>query len=109
LVVLVEGRSHVTSTLADSPHGAVQAFLETPVLNTLLAKLQDWPKDFSIHDIYLFIPLDGLPNAYFCGLGANGKYIGINIFHTVRNSLKSQRYCGILPKIVHLRNDSRSI
>jgi hypothetical protein len=51
----------------------------------------------------MFIHLDGLPNAYFCGLGARGKYVEINIFQTVRHSSAAERYCGPRKKTVTLR------
>jgi hypothetical protein len=69
----------------------------------MTAKHPEWPSDFSMGDIYLFIALEGLPNAYFCGLGAKGKYVGVHIFQTVKRSSMTERYCGPHQEIVTLR------
>jgi hypothetical protein len=69
----------------------------------MTAKALDWPQDFSLRDIYIFVPLDGLPNAYYCGIGARGKYVKINLFQTAQRSTVAERYCGPSKKVVTLR------
>ena len=93
----------VTQSKGSSPYDAMVNFLKTPCLRNLTAKHADWPNDFSMRDNYIFIHLDGLPNAYYCGIGAKGKYVEINIFQTVKRSSPSQRYCGPRRKNVQLR------
>ena len=86
-----------------SPYEAVGALLKRGVLQDVTGKAPEWPQDFSLRDVYVFIPLEGLPNSYFCGLGARGKYVEINIFQTVQRSSTSERYCGPKSKVVTLR------
>ncbi len=96
--------NYVTQCQGSSPYDAIERFLQTDTsLRSFTANHADWPNDFSMRDNYIFIPLDGLPNAYYCGLGANGKYVEINIFQTVKRSLATQKYCGPRKKVVHLR------
>jgi hypothetical protein len=95
--------SSVAQSRGASPYEAVGAFLKRGVLRGITATAPDWPQDFSMRDIYIFVPLDGLPNAYYCGLGARGKYVEINLFQTVQRSAIAQRYCGPKKKVVTLR------
>jgi hypothetical protein len=95
--------SFVTQVEANAPYEAVREFLRTPVLKAYLEKLDGWPLDYSIRDTYMFIPLEGLTNAYFCGLGARGKYVEINLFQTAQRSSAEQKYCGPVRRLVNLR------
>ena len=95
--------SFVIQIEAEAPYEAVKNFLRLPVMNSYLEKLEDWPTDYSIQDVYIFIPLGSLKNAYYCGLGAHGKYVEINIFQTTKRSTSTQRYCGPFRKTVSLR------
>jgi hypothetical protein len=93
----------VTQSRGANPYDAIKKFLSTNTLRTMTAVAPDWPADFAIRDCYAFIPLQGLQNAYFCGLGAQGKYVQINIFQTAQRSTADQRYCGPRRKMVTLR------
>jgi hypothetical protein len=95
--------SSVAQFKGTSPYDAVRAFLKSGVLRDMTAKAPDWPQDFSLRDVYIFIPLEGLPNAYYCGLGARGKYVEINLFQTSQRSSIPERYCGPRKKVVTLR------
>lgn len=95
--------SLVTQSEGSSPYDAVRAFLKSGILRDLTAKALDWPQDISLRDVYIFVPLDGLPNAYYCGLGARGKYVEINLFQTAQRSTLDERYCGPKKKVVRLR------
>ena len=95
--------SFVAQFRAASAYEAVGVLLKSGLLRDLTAKAPEWPQDFSLRDVYVFIPLDGLPNAYYCGLGARGKYVEINLFQTVQRSSPSERYCGPKKKVVTLR------
>jgi len=95
--------SLVAQSEGASPYDAVSAFLKRGVVRDMTAKAPDWPQDFSMRDCYIFIPLEGLPNAYYCGLGARGKYVEINLFQTVQRSAVAERYCGPRKKLVTLR------
>lgn len=95
--------SVVAQAEGTSPYDAVRAFLKRGVLRDMTAEAPDWPQDFSLRDVYIFISLDGLPNAYYCGLGARGKYVEINLFQTAQRSAITERYCGPKKKVVTLR------
>jgi hypothetical protein len=95
--------SFVTQSEGASPYEAVRALLKRGDIRNLTEKAPDWPQDFSLRDVYMFIPLDGLPNAYYCGLGARGKYVEINLFQTAQRSSIAERYCGPSKKVVTLR------
>lgn len=95
--------SFVAQSEGASPHDAVRAFLKQGALRDMTAKAPDWPQDFSMRDSYIFIPLNGLPNAYYCGLDAQGKYVEVNLFQTVKRSTVAERYCGPRKKLVTLR------
>lgn len=95
--------SFVTQFRAASAYKAVGALIKRGLLREVTAKAPEWPQDFSLRDVYVFIPLDGLPNAYYCGLGARGKYVEITLFQTVQRSAPSERYCGPRKKVVTLR------
>lgn len=95
--------SLVAQSAGTSPYDAVRAFVKRGILRDMTSKAPDWPQDFSMQDCYIFIPLEGLPNAYFCGLGAQGKYVEINLFQTVRRSAAAERYCGPKRRLVTLR------
>ena len=104
LLIHGEGiQSFVAQATGASPYDAIAAFLEQPCLNTYLSQYPDYPNDYSPGDIYIFIPLGNLPNAYFCGLGAKGKYVSVNIFQTVKRSTTEERYCGPHQDTVTLR------
>jgi hypothetical protein len=95
--------SLVTQFEGASPYEAVRTLLKRGILRDMTAQAADWPQDFSLRDVYIFIPLDGLPNAYYCGLGARGKYVEINLFQTAQRSTVAERYCGPTKKMVTLR------
>src|SRR5688500_9222041 len=95
--------SFVTQVEANAPYEAVKKFLRTSLLKAYLEKLDGWPLDYSIQDAYMFIPLVGLTNAYFCGLGVRGKYVEISLFQTAQRSTAEQKYCGPVRRLVKLR------
>lgn len=95
--------SHVTQCRASSAYEALREYLSWPTLNQFLSSHPDWPRDFKLRDVYLFIPLDGLKNIYSCGLGQKGKYIEIHIVQTVQKSIFAERHCGPQIKDVTLR------
>ena len=104
LVVSFEGVGQMVAQFsAADPYRAVGQFLKTNCIRAMTADAVDWPTDFTLKDIFIFIPLDGLKNAYVCGLGIKGKYININIFQTTRRSAVGERYCGLQRKVVKLR------
>jgi hypothetical protein len=86
--------SYSTQYQAESPYGAIREFLHTNTLNQFLSQHPDWPKDFNLQDIYIFMPLGGLTNLYFCGLGQQGKYVQIHIVQTIQRSSHNEKYCG---------------
>jgi hypothetical protein len=95
--------SFVAQFHGTSAYDAVGALLKRGLLRDITAKAPEWPQDFSLRDVYVFIPLEGLPNAYHCGLGARGKYVEISLFQTVQRSAMAERYCGPKKKVVTLR------
>lgn len=92
-----------TQCKAESPYDAIRELLCTNSLNQFLLPHTEWPQDFTLQDIYLFIPLEGLTNLYFCGLGQQGKYVQINIVQTVKRSSNKEKYCGPHLEAVTLR------
>lgn len=86
--------SYATQHQAESPYDAIRQLLCTNSLNQFLTPHTEWPQDFTLQDIYIFIPLGNLTNLYFCGLGQQGKYVQIHIVQTVRRSSKNEKYCG---------------
>ncbi len=88
---------------ASSPYEAIRGFLRKGSLKQFLAPHAEWPKEFTMRDIYAFTPLDGLANLYFCGLGRRGKYVQIHLVQTARRSSTGERYCGPRRKHVTLR------
>ncbi len=78
--------SYSTQCQGDNPYDAIRVFLKKTSLNEFLAPHPEWPRDFKLRDIYLFIPLDWLTNIYFCDLGQKGKYVQIDIVQTVQHS-----------------------
>jgi len=92
-----------TQCRAEGPYDAIRVFLKKPSLNEFLSEHPEWPCDFQLRDIYLFMPLKGLTNVYFCGLGQQGKYIHIDIVQTVQRSSQKEKYCGPRRKRVTLR------
>lgn len=95
--------SFSTQFQAENPHEAIRSFLGTSQLNHFLSAYPEWPQDFALRDIYAFIPLEGLANLYFCGLGQKGKYVQIHLVQTVQRSSATERYCGPRRKSVTLR------
>ncbi|MBK7665796.1 MAG: hypothetical protein IPJ21_20110 [Sterolibacteriaceae bacterium] len=77
---------YITQVRSSSPKAAIRAFLKDGSLDAFLTSHPDWPKGFKVRDIYAFLPLEGLPNVYFCGLGQRGKYVEIHLVHTARRS-----------------------
>jgi hypothetical protein len=96
-------RGYTTQLRAEGPYDAIRVFLKSASLNEFLSAHQEWPCDFQLRDIYLFIPLEGLTNVYFCGLGQRGKYIHIDIVQTTQRSSQKEKYCGSRRKRVTLR------
>ena len=92
-----------TQCHADSPYSAVPAFLRKPSLDHYLAAHADWPRGYQMRDIFAFIPLDGLTNIYWCGLGQRGKYVDIFLSQTVQRRSVQSAYCGPRRKHVTLR------
>jgi hypothetical protein len=104
LFISCEGAgSFSTQCRAENPHRAIRNFLGTSQLNHFLSVHPEWPRDFALRDVYAFIPLDGLVNLYFCGLGKKGKYVQIHIVQTVQRSSAAEKYCGPRRKSVTLR------
>jgi hypothetical protein len=95
--------SFSTQCRAENPYDAIRSFIGTSQLNQFLSAHPDWPKDFKSRDIYAFIPLDGLANLYFCGLGQKGKYVQVHLVQTVQRSSATEKYCGPQRKSVTLR------
>jgi hypothetical protein len=104
LIVTCEGvGTYTTQCRGKNPYSAIHTFLRTISLNEFLATHTEWPRDFKLKDIYIFIPLDGLTNLYFCGLGQKGKYIGMHLVQTVQRNSSTNKYCGPHRKSVTLR------
>ena len=97
--------SFSTQCRGKSPYDALKLFLRRSTLNQFLASHPEWPRDFTVRDLYMFIPLTGLKNVYGCGLGQNGKYVQIDIVQTVERSRQYEKYCGPKRRVVTLRND----
>lgn len=95
--------AYVTQVAGASPKSAIRAFLKRGSLGQFLASHPEWPNDFRLQDIFMFVPLEGLSNVYLCGLGQRGKYVHIHLFHTVRRSAVAERECARLPPVVTLR------
>ncbi len=95
--------AYSTQCDAESPYEAIRIFLRMPTLKQFLSTHSEWPNDFTVRDIYAFIPLEGLANVYFCGLGQKGKYVQINLVQTVQRSSPNEKYCGPRRKSVTLR------
>lgn len=96
--------SWTTQCLGSSPEAVIRTFLRRGSLGQFVARHTGWPKEFAFRDIYAFLPLDGLSNVYFCGLGRGGKYVQITLFHTVQRSTTLERKCPRLPKAIALRS-----
>ena len=85
LFVTVGDEKYSTQVVADSPRGAIRRFLHTGGLKETLSRLGStgWPAKFSVKDVVLFIPMDGLVNMYLCQLGREGKYVSVVMARTV--------------------------
>jgi hypothetical protein len=104
LFVRFQGAGDFTTQInGKSPYDAIRAFLSTAMLREMTPKNSDWPTDYSLRDIYIFIPLEGLRNTYLCGLGIQAKYIKITIFQTSKRSSQKEKFCGTRRKMVTLR------
>jgi hypothetical protein len=95
--------SYSTQCTAESPYEAIRKLLRGGSLTQFLSTHDEWPKDFSMRDIYGVVPLENLTNIYFCGLGQRGKYVEIILAQTVRRSSRDAKYCGPRRKSVTLR------
>jgi hypothetical protein len=94
---------YITQVAAASPKAAIRVFLQAGSLDQFLIPHASWPRGFTTRDIYAFLPLDGLTNVYYCGLGQRGKYVEIHLFQTTRRSTAAERECRRLPRKLTLR------
>jgi hypothetical protein len=95
--------SYSAQCMATSPYEAIREFLRGGSLRQFLSSHAEWPNDFSMRDIYGFVPLEDFTSIYFCGLGQKGKYVEIVLAQTVRRSSRDAKYCGPRRKSVTLR------
>lgn len=92
-----------TQCRADHPHAALRSFLRTPRLREFLSGHADWPQEFGMRDVFALIPLEGLTNPYFCGLGRQGKRVEIHGVRTVQRRSGPAQYRGRRRRAVALR------
>jgi hypothetical protein len=85
LFVEVGDNRYSTQVSAADAKGAIQRFLATPGLRQTLASLsaKGWPPSFSMGDVYVLTPMEGLTNMYLCQLGLRGKYVSVILARTV--------------------------
>lgn len=75
-----------TQITAPTPRAAIRRFLTGRGLITHdLARLSraGWPASFSMRDVSLLMPMEGLTNMYLCQIGRNGKYVSVVMVRTV--------------------------
>jgi hypothetical protein len=71
---------------APTPRAAIRRFLTgRGLISHDLARLSKagWPASFSMRDVILLIPMDGLSNMYLCQIGRDGKYVSVVMVRTV--------------------------
>lgn len=85
LFVTVGKENYSTQVVADSPREVIRRFLRTVSLKETLRQLRSsgWPVQFSLSDVILLVPMDGLVNMYLCQIGREGKYVSVIMARTV--------------------------
>ena len=85
LFVEVGDNRYSTQVSAADAKGAIQRFLATSGFRQTLASLsaKGFPPSFSMSDVHLLIPMEGLTNMYLCQLGQRSKYVSVILARTV--------------------------
>jgi hypothetical protein len=99
LFVDIGSKGYVTQVRAGSTSAAVRQFLRGNSLAKFLSgsEFEGCPRSFSNKHVFLFIPMDGLVNMYFCQFGRKGKYIPLTLTRTVsqQNNLDASSSGGL--------------
>jgi hypothetical protein len=85
MFVEVEDVRYSTQVTATDARGAVRKLLGTDGVKKAIGRVNagNWPASFSMRDVLVLLPMDGLVNMYLCQLGRKGKYVSVVMARTV--------------------------
>ena len=81
-----------TQLKAPTPNRALRQFVEGNSLPKFLRTAgPGWPTAFSLDDVVVFIPMDGLQDMHLCQIGKDGKYANIMLVKTTEAGKPNSR------------------